>query len=192
MVFYVLDQRELAASSRLFGRLSQAKLMISNYEFSHGLPPPTFTVSPEGARLHGWRAIVLSEPGNDSGLPGIRLQERWDSTANQIAATRNGDSAEWFSVTEDTNSPGCILAVTGPNSLWNSTTGAPQGTITSMPNVVILVAVPASAIDWLEPQDIQEAEVQELLDAGATIYGISTSGQYGTVSMKKGILYIAP
>ena len=132
---YVIENRALAHRSRIVGRLSQAAFILKCYEFNNGILPPAFTNTTSGARLHSWRVLCLLDPPNNSTSNGIQLKEPWDSPANQAAAVTNHDgSSSYFTLTRD-ESTACVLAVTGPNSLWDPETGSPNGSIASMPNL---------------------------------------------------------
>ena len=55
----------------------------------------------------------------------------------------------------------------------------------------MLVYVPRKEIHWMEPRDIQEAELHRLLQNSVTALGVSAAGQYGMVQVVDGVLSIS-
>lgn len=185
----VLHQRKLAHKSQILGRLSQIALMIENYQAREGMPPPCFTTSLEGEKLLSWRALVLHF--EEDGVDGLHLDEPWNSPANRMAAHHNLDKARWFSFQEVQRDPAPqILAVVGPNSLWHATTGRAKGKLNTAPEMVMLVGGITSQLHWMEPGDISEAELRHLLNAGEILYGRSTFGNYGMLTVRNNRLVI--
>jgi len=189
----VLHGREGARRSNVVGRLYQVAFMIRNYEGAEGAPPPVFSTSPEGEKLLSWRALVFLFDGPDGNLVGVRLDEPWNSSTNRIAAARNSDKSSYFSFpNSQPDSTAQILAVVGPNSLWDATTGLPKGKLKEQSEMVMLVARDTAKFHWMEPRDIHEDDLRRLLDTGEVIFGISTLGKYGIVTTRDGRLAIDP
>lgn len=189
----VPHQRKLAHESLVVGRLCRAALLIQNYEAREGAPPPIFSTSSKGDKLLSWRALVLLFDGPDGGIDGLRVDEPWNSPANRIAATHNLDGAAAFSFQDVRRDPTTqILAVVGPDSLWDAATGLPKGKLNAQPEMVMLVGGVTSNFHWMEPGDIREDELRRLLNAGETLYGVSTLGRYGMLTIRDGRIVIDP
>ncbi len=59
----------------------------------------------------------------------------------------------------------------------------------------MLVAVPETEFPnserpWMEPRDLQEAELLSLFESGVTLCGITDEGKYGRVGLRDGTLFI--
>lgn len=187
----VVRQRALAPRNFVLGRLTQAVSMIQYYERAHGTLPPLFSTSPEGDKLLSWRVHLFLFDGPNGKIEGVRVDEPWNSPANRIAAAQHLDKASFFSLQDNQPDPRTrILAVTGPNSLWDATTGLPQGELNGSRPLLMLVAVATSRYHWMEPEDIREDELLRLIDAGETIYCISTWGSEGILKKRDGSLFL--
>jgi hypothetical protein len=83
-----------------------------------------------------------------------------------------------------------ILALLGPDSIWEATTGLPKGSIKEYPNAILLISVPESDIEPLQPGDITEDEVRKMVEDGQEILFIMAGGghTYGVVTIEGGRL----
>ena len=72
-----------------------------------------------------------------------------------------------------------ILAFIGRDSIWDATTGAPKGKTEEHSNAILLVSVPESNIEPLQPGDITEEEVRTMVEDGHEVLFIMAHTRYG-------------
>ncbi len=72
-----------------------------------------------------------------------------------------------------------IFALVGPDSIWEAATGLPKGTTAEHPNAILLISVPKSDIEPLQPSDITEDEVRQMVDNGEEVLFIKANAPYG-------------
>jgi hypothetical protein len=175
-----------ARRSNSYGRLTQMRLALQNYESRHESLPPLYLRDQQGRPIHSWRAIVLPFLEFES-LKLLDLSQSWDSDYNRkvVEAVPPRDWT-WFArdlAFERMPVYTSIFALLGSDSIWDPTTGLPRGTTHDNPSAILLVSVPTSNIKPLEPRDITEAEVRAWIQDGKEVYFIATD-RYGVVQLK--------
>jgi len=74
--------------------------------------------------------------------------------------------------------------------MWDGTTGLPRGKTEEHPERVLLISVPESQIEPLQPGDITEDEVRKLVEDGHEVLFVlaGVSDGYGVVGVEDGKL----
>ena len=192
---FIVRERAAAQRAAAIGRLAQLALALSNYEFAHGTLPPLYVRDDAGTPIQSWRSLLLSELEWPDGFERPDLSEPWNSAKNR-RIYQAAPQGQWcyFSRGNPPSRPpsACLLALLSPNSIWNPETGIPKGTLDQNPGAILLVSVPESNIDPLEPRDVTEEEVRALIENGAAAYFITADRTYGDVRIKNGSLTFSP
>jgi len=185
-------QRE-ARRSNAYGRLCQMRLALQNYEQQYGALPPVCLRDNEGKPIHSWRALILPYLDFES-IKRLDLSQSWNSDYNRkvIDSIPVGEWT-WFARDRPLDqSPARthILALLGPSSIWDVTTGLPKGRTHERANTILLISVPESSIEPLQPSDITEDELCKMVEDGHEILFIMADAPngYGIVTIEGGAL----
>jgi len=186
LVAFLLMARHARHSARrlaAYGRLSQMRMALVNYETVHGTLPPLSLCNKQGKPIQGWRALILPfldvEP-----FKRFDLSQPWNSDDNRKVA-KDIHAQEWTWFARDDRRferPPVfthILALLGEDSIWDAATGLPKGTITARPKAILLISVPESNIEPLEPRDITEDEVRKRIEDGQEVLFILACVEHG-------------
>lgn len=149
--------REAARRMSCGNNLKQIALALLNYEAEYGGLPPAYTVSPEGKRLHSWRALILPFIEQSELYSSIDFSKPWDDPANAFAYTScptiYGCTSNDYPK-DHTN----YLALVGTDRCFLPTESRKLEDITDgAPNTLMVVEVAAAqTVHWMCPQDIEE------------------------------------
>jgi len=122
---------------RTYGRLSQLRLALANYEYAYGGLPPRQQTDRGGNVHFNWLVAVLPQIEYGDLHAALDLSSRWDSSHNLDVA--RSDELFLDFITRD-GYTACPL--NGEESIWNPLTGFPIGTLTESPGSIALIAVP--------------------------------------------------
>jgi len=138
--------------------LKQLALALHNYESRFGGLPPAFTSSPDGKRLHSWRALILPYLEEESTYEDIDFSKPWDDPANaqayancpQIFRCPSHELPEGFSN---------YLAVVGPDKCFHPRESRAFAEITDgLSSTLMIVEVsPEQAVHWMSPYDAEDS-----------------------------------
>src|SRR5574340_1519117 len=153
-------------------RLGQMRLALQNYEQEHGALPSLCVRDGLGRRIHSWRTLILPyldvEP-----LRHLDLAQPWNSDFNRkLIDSTPPVEWTWFARDEAAEEPPFlthIFALIGEDSIWDAATGLPKAKTAERPNAILLISVPHSTIEALEPGDITEAEVCQMVEEGQEV-----------------------
>jgi hypothetical protein len=166
---------------------------LMTYEHQHGTLPPLYLRDDLENPIHSWRALVLPILVVESSQQ-LDLSQPWHSDHNRAISDRI-PLLEWTWFARDHPPEQFpvythILAFIGRNSIWDETTGVPKGTFADNPQAILLVSIPKSNIEPLEPGDITEDEVRKLVENGHEVLFIKAGpgATYGTVTIETGEL----
>lgn len=128
-------------------------------------------------------------------LKQLDLSQPWDSASNREVADKV-PQRDWNEFARDVIPPEQhpvtthILALLGKDSIWDAKSGLPKGTRKEFPDAILLISVPESNIEPLEPRDIPEAEVCALVKDGKEVLFIRADDRYrcGVVKVEDGRL----
>jgi len=149
--------RETARRANCTSNMKQLAIALQNYHAANGSFPPAYTVDANGQPMHSWRALLLPylEDARSAALAQqYKFDEPWNGPNNSRLATQMPDEFHCPS----SNSPAgetSYLAVVGPETIWNGTTGTPiRAIIDGTSNTIAVVEATDSGINWLEPRDL--------------------------------------
>lgn len=196
LVTFVIAARQARhAANRLcaYGRMCQMRLALHNYAHTYGTLPPLYLRDEQGKPIHSWRALVVPFVEIDA-LEQINLSEPWNSDHNR-KIIENVPLREWTWFARDrspSRSPAYthIMALLGADSAWDVKTGLPKETNEFDPDLILLISVPESTIEPMQPGDITEGEVRKMVEDGKEILFIRDGGRhtYGVVMIEDGKL----
>lgn len=182
-----------ARRSNAYGRLCQMRLALQNYEREHGTLPPLFLRDDLGKPIHSWRALILPYLEVES-LKRLDLSQPWNSDHNR-KIIEDAPPLGWGYFARDRLPDKCpatthIFALLGANSIWEPTTALPKGATKERPNAILLVSVPTSNIEPMQPGDITEDEVRKIVENGHEVLFVmaDTPHGYGVVTIERGRL----
>lgn len=174
------------AKANLFvasSRLSQMRLALEMYEDDHGTLPPLVLRGSDGIPTQSWRALISRYLGVGKQLEQLDLSQPWNSNHNRrIADNVPHDDWGWFAldrsqITEPVSTH--ILAYVGRESIWYPGTGLPKGKTPEHPNAISLIWIPKGSLHPLQPGDITEEEVRELVTSGKVVLFIKARASFG-------------
>jgi prepilin-type processing-associated H-X9-DG protein len=147
--------------------LSEVGKALILYEAAHGHLPRPFAVSADGKPLFSWRGILLNEMGRADLAASLQSAEPWNGPlngrlANVYVSLYHCPSDTWSPTTN-------YLAVVGPHTAWPAVTTSTRAKYVSLDdiarhkglrNTILLIEIPNSNINWLEPGDVTIDELK--------------------------------
>jgi hypothetical protein len=85
-----------------------------------------------------------------------------------------------------------LMALLGTDSIWDRATGLPKGTLEQYPNAILLVSVPTTDVEIVEPRDITEEELLARVVEGQEVLFITAGRRCGVVRIIEGRLRFEP
>lgn len=197
LVAFVIAARQARhAAQRLcaYGHMCQMRLALHNYAHKYGTLPPLYLQDEQGKPIHSWRALVIPFVEFES-LEQLNLSEPWDSEYNR-KIIENVPLNDWGWFARGSRVPNRspvythIMALLGADSAWDAKTGLPKETNEIAPDSILLISVPESTIEPMQPGDITEGEVRKMVEDGKEILFIRAGGRdtYGVVMIEDGKL----
>jgi hypothetical protein len=135
-------------------------LALHNYHDQYGCLPPAYVADEQGRPMHSWRVLILPflELGDIHAQ--YNFDEPWDGPGNRRLLTMKVPSV--FQCPEDTASPTATsyVVVVGPDTMWpGSTSGKFADIADGTSNTLMVVEVAESGIHWMEPRDLELADL---------------------------------
>jgi hypothetical protein len=167
--------------------LRNIALALQQYESVNGSFPPAYIADANGNPMHSWRVLLLPylELKNLYNL--YHFDEPWDGPNNsQLHGTR----VRLFTCPSDimsrTNTS--YVVVTGPKTMWPGAKTTKMSDLKDgAANTIMLVEVHNSGIHWMEPRDLDIAQMSLVINSPA-VPSISSghSGGFAHVVMASG------
>jgi hypothetical protein len=133
-------------------QLQRIGIALRNYYNDYGRLPPTVVKAPDGTPMHSWRVLLLPYLGYEKLYANYRLDEPWNSPANQIVAMTV--PAEYQDMSQFGSNTTMFVAVTGPNSAW---TISETGRLPTIPEPthqsILVIEMAGSNVVWTQPID---------------------------------------
>ncbi|MEM7477454.1 MAG: DUF1559 domain-containing protein [Planctomycetota bacterium] len=172
-----------AIRMRAYGRLSQLKLAMSNYETVNQSLPLREVRAESGAITFSWMVEILPYFEQKDLYEEIDLESDWNSDENR-SAIQSGE-VFWTWVRDDGYFP---CPIDSKNSIWDTETGTANGLLKDNCEAIALVSVPLEHVHPLEPFAIREPELIRLLEASKRVFFIDCCGNCGDVELEVGVL----
>jgi len=151
--------------------LRQISLALLHYESEHGHLPHAYIVGPDGKPWHSWRVLILPYLGRKDLFDAYNFDEPWDGPNNSKLAQKMPKN---YRCPSDPNSYGIAMAnyfaITGDETVWPNGKSVKLSDITGgKDRTILLVEMPNSGINWMEPLDIKLEDVHNLLSSKSPI-----------------------
>lgn len=165
----VSGSRELAPGAACSNNLRQISLALRSYHDRYGTLPPAYVAGRVGRPMHSWRVLILPFLERNDLYAQYRFDEPWDSPHNRTLAAQ---MPRVFACPGDERSsvPGNTmtgyLAVVGPTTAWPGEQGRflpPSGD--GLGNTLLLMESRTTAVDWMQPRDLDFTTALRLLTA---------------------------
>jgi len=167
----------LPADKQVRTRLNLSKLGIAlaRYHAAQKHFPPATVIGPDGKTPHSWRVAILPSLARRDLFDRYRLDERWDSPANQMLLQQMPDVFRSpYDDPKSTNSG--YYAVVGPDGVFDGKVGVRLDQILDPRNTLMLVEGKRE-IPWTRPEDLS-FEPKKPLPA----FGGFVDGQFAMLS----------
>jgi hypothetical protein len=123
---------------------------------------PAYTTGQNGKPLHSWRTTLLPYFGDKRLYDQIEFDAPWNSERNRRLAAHE---PIFYRCPDDTNPDSKLTGygvVCSPNGLWPGSTSGKLAANSDNSDLVLLVEIEHSDIEWMEPRDLT---LKEALDA---------------------------
>ena len=170
-----------AARMRTFGRLSQLRLALANYEAANGTLPRRQLKDKKGAAQFSWFVPFLPYMEEADLYAALDLTQPWDDPHNLAVAQSDPLLLEFL------RGDGYIAyPLDAEGSLWNPHTGFPIGKLSEAPDSIALVAVPKNGIHPFQPLTVTIEQIRHFTLKGDPCYFIRSDGECGVVKQVNG------
>jgi hypothetical protein len=140
-------------------RLWQFGLAMQLYHKTHGRLPAAYAIDGNGNPLHSWRKELLPYFEEKSILDQLQIGEPWNGPHNSKFAKTV--IRQYLCPADVRELPmSSFVAVVGPNTAWPSATARKLGEIKEPKRTILLIEIPNSNINWLEPRDVTIDELK--------------------------------
>lgn len=134
-------------------------LALQQYEILNGTLPPAYIADESGKPMHSWRVLLLPYLEQQQIYRQYRFDEPWDSPNN---SQLHGHIVKLFKCPSDnrTTNDTSYVFVTGSQTIWPGATATKLADIKDGPgSTIFLVEVHNSGIHWMEPRDLDFAQM---------------------------------
>jgi hypothetical protein len=171
LVFFALifpiwqSARESGRQAQCINNLHQISLALLRYESENGRFPPAYIVGPDGKPWHSWRVLILRYLDEQPLYNKYNFNEPWNGPNNSKLAQT---IPKIYRCPSDPTAAGNVMAnyfaVTGDKTVWPNGKSVRLSDITDgTDKTILLVEMPNSGINWMEPRDIKLEDVPDLL-----------------------------
>jgi hypothetical protein len=167
--------REAARRMQCSNHLKQIGLALQNYHDDYGSLPPAFVADANGKPMHSWRVLLLPYLGGKALYDKYDFNEPWNGPSNSklhreamrvfCCPSRSGGQAK-----TDTS----YVVIRGSETAWPSDKAVTLASMTDgTANAILVVEMAESGIHWMEPRDLQMAEMPMAVNSKSG-HGISS------------------
>jgi hypothetical protein len=161
LVGKIQEAREAARHTQCRSNIGQLYFALLQYHEIHGTFPPANIADADGRPMHSWRVLILPFIDQVAVYEQYRFDEPWDGPHNSELANRTGDTFHCPSGPNRGGSPLTdYVVIVGPDTAFPGAASTSLSDITDGPeNTVLLAEIAGSNIHWMEPRDLQVAEM---------------------------------
>ncbi|GIW93858.1 MAG: hypothetical protein KatS3mg110_1899 [Pirellulaceae bacterium] len=139
-------------------QLKKIAIALRNYYADYGQLPPVVVKAADGTPMHSWRVLLLPYLGYEALWANYRLDQPWNSPANQAVAMTI--PAEYQDTSQLGSNTTPFLAITGPNAAWTIAETRQSAKFAEPAQQIILVMEMAgSNILWTQPVDADLSKI---------------------------------
>jgi uncharacterized protein DUF1559 len=153
--------REVARRMQCSNHLKQIGLALLNYHDVYGTLPPAFVADADGRPMHSWRVLILPYMGEKALYDKYNFSEPWNGPGNSKLHSEIVDAFCCPSRPgRQSHTETSYVAVTGPQTAWPGEKGIGLASFKDgTSNTVLVVESAASGIHWMEPRDLEMAQI---------------------------------
>jgi prepilin-type processing-associated H-X9-DG protein len=144
--------------------LRQIGEALKSYHQKYGSFPPAYVADANGKPLYSWRAVVLMEMGRTDVSQRLQPNEPWNGPKNSLLAAEGSPTYICTSYRQPVQMTS-YLAVVGPHSAWPAPRTSKLGDFKNPAKTIVVLEMPNSGINWLEPRDLFVGQLKEGLGA---------------------------
>jgi hypothetical protein len=174
--------REEARAAQCVCNLGCLELALRNYESTYGFLPPAAIADANGKPLLSWRVAILPFVEQESLYKQIKLDEAWDGPNNRrFNSLRPSIFLCPSHIENSENGFTDYVAVVGPRTLFpgGGKTRSRADIRDDPASTLVVVESMNSAINWMEPRDLEWDRMSFRLNDGLRP-SISSNHHYGS------------
>jgi prepilin-type processing-associated H-X9-DG protein len=159
--------REAAQRTHCMNNLRQIGLALVMYEQEHGTFPPAYVADENGEPKHSWRVLILPYLEQMGTYNRYNFDEPWNSPENMRLAST--DMSIFRCQSDDEANPGetNYVLVTGPGTVFPGSESMKMVSIRDgTSNTIMVVEVHGTGIHWMEPRDLDAAQMAYVVNGG--------------------------
>ena len=155
----MMEVRENAFRVRCSFNLTQISRAMLAYEATFGHLPPAFVADKNGRPMHSWRVLLLPFLDGQALYDEYHFDEPWDGPHNRALANRM-PAAYHCPSAGSTNSVTSYVVIVGPHTALPGAKEVQMAEIKHPANTIMMVEAAQAGINWLEPRDLSEKDMQ--------------------------------
>src|SRR5262245_32674018 len=163
--------------------LRNIALALWQYHDIHGTFPPAYIADEDGRPMHSWRVLLLPYLDQRSVYRQYRFDEPWDGPNNSALAFAVGRLRCYECPSSNCNGESNYVAIVGSQTIWpGSKTTKMVDIKDGAANTIILVETHNSGIHWMEPRDLDIADIARGINPPLGM-GISSGHVHGVANV---------
>jgi hypothetical protein len=136
-------------------------LALYNYHDTYGSFPPAYIADKDGKPMHSWRVLILPFLEKNELYKQYRFDEPWHSPHNIALATQMPPVFRCPGDLRSLPTETSYLAIVGTNTAWPGVNAVRLDDVADAPERSLhVVEAVGSGVHWLEPRDLDYAEVE--------------------------------
>lgn len=183
--------RQATHQQHCSAKLQQIAAAMKKYHDEHGNYPPAYVTDANGKPMHSWRVLLLPYLGHQSLFNQYNMNLPWDSPQNSLLKRQIPDI---YSCPADpgakANGETSFLVIVGPATMFPGSKSTNRlDLVDGHGTTIMLVETTNSPVAWLEPKDLEAADLTYELNGTGTV-GIRSQHPHGVhVLMADGSVY---
>jgi len=168
--------REAARQAQCTNNLMQIGLAMHNYHDQYGCFPPAYLPDQNGKPMHSWRVLLLPYMEMKPLYEQYRFDEPWDGPNNRtlvhlMPSVYRCLSDKGANTATTTN----YVVITGPGTVFDGGKSSGIADIADgISNTFMVVEVPGTSVNWMEPKDVTADELRQILPLGGALGGTNS------------------
>ncbi|MEX2561396.1 MAG: DUF1559 domain-containing protein, partial [Pirellulales bacterium] len=149
--------------------LRQIGIAMDHYHDQHGTLPPAFIPEENGQPMHSWRVLLLPYIGQQGLYDQYDFNEAWDGPNNSRLAASMPPEYACPSSSSLGQGITSYVVVAGQGTAFDGSKATSLGQITDgAANTLLVVESSGTQINWLEPRDLDLAQMNFAINGGGT------------------------
>jgi hypothetical protein len=151
---------EAARRMQCSNHLKQIGLALQNYHDGYGTLPPAYVADAEGKPMHSWRVLILPYMEHKGLYTRYNFNEPWNGPNNSRLHREVVHEFCCPSRSRQESTETSYVAVVDPQTAWPREKAIGFSSVTDgNSNTILVVEMAKSGIHWMEPRDLQMAEI---------------------------------